>query len=74
PVVLFEDVRLLRKTIGPRMGLKVSGRVGNYFRYLSMLEAGGDRFGLVLAQAREILRGWQEAQATPSTQPGANAQ
>ena len=58
PVALYEDVRLIRRTIGPQMGLKASGRVGNYFRFISMLEAGANRVGLNLEQAREILRGW----------------
>jgi deoxyribose-phosphate aldolase len=61
PLALYEDVRLLRQTIGPRMGLKASGRVGNAFRVMSLLEAGANRFGLILEQAREILRGWDEA-------------
>jgi deoxyribose-phosphate aldolase len=60
PLALYEDVRLLRQTIGPRMGLKASGRVGNAFRVSSLLEAGANRFGLILEQAREILRGWDD--------------
>ncbi len=61
PVCLYEDIRLIRQTVGPKMGIKASGRVGNYFRYVSMLEAGATRVGLVLPQAREILRGWQDS-------------
>ncbi len=61
PVALFEDVRLIRQTIGPAMGIKASGRVGNYFRFMAMREAGATRVGLVLEQAREILRGWDAA-------------
>jgi deoxyribose-phosphate aldolase len=60
PLALYEDVRLLRQAIGQRMGLKASGRVGNAFRVVSLLEAGATRFGLILEQAREILRGWDE--------------
>jgi deoxyribose-phosphate aldolase len=60
PLALYEDIRLLRETIGPAMGLKASGRVGNAFRVVSLLEAGANRFGLILEQAREILRGWDE--------------
>jgi len=62
PLALYEDVRLLREVVGPKMGIKASGRVGSYFRLVSMLEAGATRFGLVLEQAREILRGWEAAQ------------
>ena len=60
PLALYEDVRLIRKTVGPKMGIKASGRVGNFFRYMSMMEAGATRVGLVLEQAREILRGCEE--------------
>jgi deoxyribose-phosphate aldolase len=62
PVALYEDIRLIRQTLGPAMGIKASGRVGNYFRFMTMLEAGATRVGLVLEQAREILRGWEAAQ------------
>jgi len=61
PLALYEDVRLIRQTVGPKMGIKASGRVGNFFRYTTMLEAGANRVGLVLEQAREILRGYGEA-------------
>ncbi len=61
PVALYEDIRLIRQTISPQMKIKASGRVGNYFRLMTMLEAGANRVGLVLEQAREILRGWEAA-------------
>ncbi|MGC1461177.1 MAG: deoxyribose-phosphate aldolase [Terracidiphilus sp.] len=58
PSALYEDIRLIRQTVGPNMGVKASGRIGNYFRYAAMLEAGANRIGLNLQQSREILRGW----------------
>jgi deoxyribose-phosphate aldolase len=61
PLALYEDIRLIRQTVGPKMGIKASGRVGNYFRFSSMVEAGANRVGLVLEQAPEIPRGWDEA-------------
>ncbi len=61
PVTLFEDVRLIRQIVGPEMRIKASGRVGNFFRYQSMMEAGADRIGLDLDEARRIIRGWEEA-------------
>lgn len=61
PIALYEDIRLIRQTVGPGMGIKASGRVGNYFRFMTMLEAGANRVGLVLDQAREILKGWDAA-------------
>ncbi len=64
PVALYEDVRLIRQTVGPDMGIKASGRVGNYFRFVTMLEAGATRVGLILEQAHEILRGWDAAHRT----------
>ena len=60
PAALYEDVRLIRQTVGPEMGVKASGRVGNYFRFLAMLEAGANRVGVNLEQAREIVRGWEQ--------------
>jgi deoxyribose-phosphate aldolase len=62
PIALYEDIRLIRQTVGPAMGIKASGRVGSYFRLTSMIEAGATRVGLVLDQAREILRGCEEEQ------------
>jgi deoxyribose-phosphate aldolase len=59
PSVLYEDVRLIRRTVGPNMGVKASGRIGNYFRFAAMVEAGANRMGINLGQAREILRGWE---------------
>jgi deoxyribose-phosphate aldolase len=59
PSALYEDVRLIRQTVGPHMGVKASGRVGNYFRFEAMLEAGANRMGVNLEQAREIVRGWE---------------
>lgn len=62
PIALYEDIRLIRQTVGSDMGIKASGRVGNYFRLTSLIEAGATRVGLILEQAREILRGWEAAQ------------
>ena len=59
PLALFEDVRLIRNAVGPTMGVKASGRVGSYLRFQTMLEAGANRIGLSLEQAREILKGWE---------------
>jgi len=59
PSALYEDIRLIRRTVGPNMGVKASGRIGNYFRFAAMLEAGANRVGLNLEQAREILHGWE---------------
>lgn len=60
PLVAIPTTGLIRRTVGPKMGIKASGRVGNFFRYVSMLEAGATRVGLVLEQAREILRGCED--------------
>jgi deoxyribose-phosphate aldolase len=60
PIALYEDVRLIRETVGATMGIKASGRVGSYFRLVSMVEAGATRVGLILEQAREILRGCED--------------
>jgi len=60
PLALFEDVRLIRQVVGPTMGVKASGRVGSYLRFKAMLEAGANRIGLSLEQARAILNGWED--------------
>lgn len=62
PIALFEDVRLIRETVGPHMGIKASGRVGNLLRAQAMIEAGATRIGLLMAQATAILTEWDEAQ------------
>jgi deoxyribose-phosphate aldolase len=61
PLALYEDVRLIRQTVGPEMGVKASGRMRNYYRFISMVEAGANRVGLSLSGARETVRGWEQA-------------
>ena len=40
-----EDVRLMRKTVGPDMGVKAAGGVHNRAEALAMIEAGATRIG-----------------------------
>ena len=40
-----EDVRLLRETVGPEMGVKASGGVRTYDDAIAMLKAGANRLG-----------------------------
>ncbi|HHV61640.1 MAG TPA: deoxyribose-phosphate aldolase [Firmicutes bacterium] len=40
-----EDIRLLRKTVGPDFGVKASGRVRDYVTAKAMIEAGATRIG-----------------------------
>lgn len=40
-----EDIALMRRTVGPEMGVKASGGVRNYEDLLSMVEAGATRIG-----------------------------
>lgn len=40
-----EDVRLMRKTVGPDMGVKASGGIHNAEEALAMIEAGATRLG-----------------------------
>ena len=40
-----EDVRLMRETVGPDMGVKASGCVVNYQDAMAMIEAGASRIG-----------------------------
>jgi len=40
-----EDVRLMRQTVGPRMGVKAAGGIRSYADALAMIEAGANRIG-----------------------------
>lgn len=40
-----EDVALMRKTVGPEMGVKASGGVRDYDAVMKMIEAGANRIG-----------------------------
>ena len=40
-----EDVALMRKTVGPDMGVKASGGIKNVLQALAMIEAGASRIG-----------------------------
>lgn len=41
----IEDVRLMRKTVGPNMGVKASGGIKDYETLVKMVEAGANRIG-----------------------------
>ncbi len=41
----LEDVRLMRQTVGPEMGVKAAGGVHSYEEALAMIEAGATRIG-----------------------------
>lgn len=40
-----KDVRLIRQTVGPDMGIKASGGIRDYRTALAMIEAGANRIG-----------------------------
>ncbi|MBQ2898970.1 MAG: 2-deoxyribose-5-phosphate aldolase, partial [Oscillospiraceae bacterium] len=40
-----EDIRLMRETVGPEMGVKASGGVKSYEAACAMIEAGASRIG-----------------------------
>ena len=40
-----EDVKLMRQTVGPDMGVKASGGVRDYKTAMAMIEAGANRIG-----------------------------
>ncbi|MDF9408679.1 MAG: Deoxyribose-phosphate aldolase 1 [Pelotomaculum sp. PtaB.Bin013] len=42
---LAADIKLLRQSVGPRIGVKASGGIRDLAKALSMLEAGADRIG-----------------------------
>jgi deoxyribose-phosphate aldolase len=40
-----DDIKLLRKTVGPKMGVKASGGIRDYKTAIAMIEAGATRIG-----------------------------
>lgn len=53
-----EDVRLMRETVGPEMGVKASGGVRTYDDAIAMLKAGANRLGC--SSTMKILSGVKE--------------
>ena len=53
-----EDVRLMRETVGPEMGVKASGGVRTYDDAIAMLKAGANRLGC--SSTMKIVSGVQE--------------
>jgi deoxyribose-phosphate aldolase len=41
----LEDVKLMRKTVGPDMGVKAAGGIRDLETALAMIQAGADRIG-----------------------------
>lgn len=56
-----EDVRLLRATVGPSMGVKASGGIRDYATAQAMIEAGATRIGT--SAGPQIVEDWLKAQA-----------
>lgn len=42
---IVEDVRLMRETVGPEMGVKASGGIRDYEKMKAMIDAGANRIG-----------------------------
>ena len=53
-----EDVALMRKTVGPAMGIKAAGGIHSYEEALAMIEAGATRIGA--SRSLTILKGAPE--------------
>lgn len=57
-----EDIQLLRKTVGPKLGVKASGGVKNAEQCLAMIEAGATRIGtssgVLIAQGLQASGGY----------------
>ena len=51
----IEDVRLMRRTVGPDMGVKAAGGIRTYADAVAMIEAGANRIGTSTAVA--IIKG-----------------
>lgn len=41
----IEDIKLLRKTVGPKMGVKASGGIRDYKTAIALIKAGANRIG-----------------------------
>jgi len=41
----LDDVRLMRQTVGPKLGVKASGGVRSYDEVMKMVQAGATRIG-----------------------------
>ena len=54
-----EDVRLMRQTVGPEMGVKASGGVRTYEDAVAMIEAGASRLGA--SAGKKIIEGARAA-------------
>ena len=52
----LEDIRLMRKTVGPVMGVKASGGVRTYADALHFIAAGATRLGT--SSGKKIIEGW----------------
>lgn len=50
------DIKLMRETVGPGMGVKASGGIRSLDQALAMLEAGANRIGV--SAGEELLREW----------------
>ena len=52
------DIALMRKTVGPDMGIKAAGGIRNYETAMAMIEAGATRIGA--SSSLEIMKGAPE--------------
>ena len=54
-----EDVRLMRETVGPEMGVKASGGIHSYEDAKAMIDAGASRLGA--SAGKQIIEGAKAA-------------
>ena len=68
-VATVEDIKLMRATVGPDMGVKASGGVRTYETAVKMIKAGADRLGATAGIA--IVSGPADGKSSPCIQCGA---
>ena len=51
----IEDIKLMRETVGPDMGVKASGGIRDYETAVAMIQAGATRIGT--SSAAKIIEG-----------------
>jgi deoxyribose-phosphate aldolase len=56
------DVSLMRRTVGPAMGVKAAGGIRNYQEAMALIQAGANRLGVSAAASLEIVLREKELQ------------
>ena len=64
-----DDIRLMRQTVGPTLGVKASGGIRSFDAVRRMVAAGATRIGT--SSGVQILKEFRDGFAAPNATPGA---